>query len=230
MARLSPIRGLIKIFHPEGIPWIGTVFYNALAGTSIFQRHYDAVAKDILGYGPKGSILDIGTGPGWLLVKLHQHAPRLRITGVDTSASMVAKARRNIVVAGLAEKIEIKEGNASHLPFADNTFETVVSTGSIHHWKDPVDALNEIYRVLKKGGRALIYDIVSDTPKPVLKDVAREYGRLKTMLFWLHAFEEPFYSHEAFATLAQPSLFKTGHTQYVGLLCCLILRKKGGGA
>jgi ubiquinone/menaquinone biosynthesis C-methylase UbiE len=229
MARLSPMRRLIKIFHPEGIPWIGTVFYNALAGTSLFQRYYDVVAQDILSYGPKGRILDIGTGPGWLLVKLHQHAPRLQITGLDTSAAMVAKARKNMALVGLAGKIEIKEGNASHLPFADNSFETIVSTGSIHHWKDPIDGLNEIYRVLKKGGRALIYDIMSDTPQPVLKDVAREYGRLKTMLFWLHAFEEPFYSRNAFEQLAQPSLFKQGRTRFVGLLCCLIL-KKGKGA
>jgi ubiquinone/menaquinone biosynthesis C-methylase UbiE len=228
--KLSPTRRLLKIFHPEGIPWIGTLFYNALTATSIFQRNYDAVAQDILSYGSEGSILDIGTGPGWLLVKLHQHAPRLRITGLDASAAMVAKARKNMAEAGLADEIEIKEGNANRLPFADNTFETIVSTGSIHHWKDPIVGLNEVYRVLKAGGNALLYDIVSDTPQSVLKEMARGYGRLKTMLFWLHAFEEPFYSHKAFEMLAQPSLFKKGSTRFVGILCCLILRKEGGGA
>ncbi|OGP55546.1 MAG: hypothetical protein A2Y65_00880 [Deltaproteobacteria bacterium RBG_13_52_11] len=230
MARLSLTRRLLKIFHPEGIPWIGTVFYNALSATTLFQRNYDVVAQDILSYGSEGSILDIGTGPGWLLVKLHQQAPRLRIIGLDTSASMVAKARKNMVAAGLSEEIEVKEGNASQLSFADNTFETVVSTGSIHHWKDPIGGLNEVYRVLKKGGNALLYDIVSDTPKPVLKEMARGYGRLKMMLLWLHAFEEPFYSHKAFEMLAQPSLFKAGRTRFVGVLCCLILRKGGGDA
>jgi ubiquinone/menaquinone biosynthesis C-methylase UbiE len=229
MTQLSLTRRLLKVFHPEGIPWIGTVFYNALTATSIFQRHYDAVALDILSYGPKGSILDIGTGPGWLLIKLHQHASRLRISGLDTAAAMVAKARDNMAEAGLAAEIEIKEGNASRLPFADNTFETIVSTGSLHHWKEPISALNEIHRVLKAGGNALLYDIVSDTPKAVLREMACGYGRLKTMLFWLHAFEEPFYSHTAFAQLAQPSLFKQGGTRFVGIWCCLILRKKGGG-
>jgi ubiquinone/menaquinone biosynthesis C-methylase UbiE len=230
MAQLSLTRRLLKVFHPEGIPWIGTVFYNALTATSIFQRHYDAVAQDILGYCPKGSILDIGTGPGWLLIKLHHQAPRLRIIGLDTSTAMVAKARENMDEAGLAKEIEIKEGNASRLPFADNTFETIVSTGSLHHWKEPISALNEIYRVLKSGGNALLYDIVSDTPKAVLREMARGYGRLKMLLLWLHAFEEPFYSHKAFAQLAQPSLFKKGRTRFVGIWCCLILRKEGGGA
>jgi ubiquinone/menaquinone biosynthesis C-methylase UbiE len=230
MAKLSLTRRLLKVFHPEGIPWIGTLFYNALSATALFQRNYDVVAQDILSYGSEGSILDIGTGPGWLLVKLHQQSPRLRITGLDTSASMVAKARKNMVEAGLSEEIEVKEGNASNLPFADNTFETVVSTGSIHHWKDPIGGLNEIYRVLKVGGNALLYDIVSDTPPSVLKEIARGYGRLKMMLFWLHAFEEPFYSHKAFEMLAQPSLFKAGRTRFVGVLCCLILRKESGDA
>jgi ubiquinone/menaquinone biosynthesis C-methylase UbiE len=230
MTKLSTTRRLLKIFHPEGIPWIGTVFYNALTGTSIFQRHYDAVARDILSYSSVGNILDIGTGPGWLLVKLLQHAPRLQLIGLDTSDAMVAKARKNMAEAGLSDNIEIKEGNASHLPFVDTTFDTVVSTGSIHHWKDPIEGLNEVYRVLKKGGYALMYDIVSDTPQPVLKEMARRYGRLKMMLFWLHAFEEPFYSHQTFKQLAQPSLFKQGSTRFVGLLCCLILKKEGKGA
>jgi hypothetical protein len=64
MAKLSPARRLIKIFHPEGIPWPGTTFYNAISETSIFQRHYELVARDILSYCSEGSILDVGTGPG----------------------------------------------------------------------------------------------------------------------------------------------------------------------
>ena len=64
MAKLSPARRLLKIFHPEGIPWPGTAFYNAISETTIFQRNYELVAKDILSYCLEGSILDIGTGPG----------------------------------------------------------------------------------------------------------------------------------------------------------------------
>jgi ubiquinone/menaquinone biosynthesis C-methylase UbiE len=138
---------------------------------------------------------------------------------------MVAKAQKNIADAGLSNEIEVKEGNVSHIPFADGSFDTVVSTGSIHHWKDPIAGLNDVYRVLKHRGYALMYDIVSDIPAPVLKEMVHEFGRLKMMLLWLHAFEEPFYSHNDFGLLAQPSLFKEGRTRFVGVLCCLILRK-----
>jgi ubiquinone/menaquinone biosynthesis C-methylase UbiE len=151
MTGLSPVRRLLKKFHPEGIPWPGTKFYHAISETTIFQRNYELVAGDILSYCSHGSILDVGTGPGWLLVKLHQQSPNLRLTGLDVSPSMVAKARKNIVDAGLSEVIEIKEGRAGSMPFADGTFDAVVSTGSIHHWKDPIAGLNDVHRVLKHG-------------------------------------------------------------------------------
>jgi len=225
MVRLSPARRLLKVFHPEAIPWPGTVFYNAISSTNIFQRNYELVAEHISDYGSEGSVLDIGTGPGWLLVKLRQKSPFLRLTGLDTSPSMVAKARKNIVGAGFSREIKVEEGDVSHIPFDADTFDTVVSTGSIHHWKDPVAGLNDIYRVLKPGGYALIYDIVSDTPKSVLKETAREFGRLRMVLLWLHAFEEPFYSYEDLGLLAQSSLLKEEQTMFVGVLCCLILKK-----
>lgn len=225
MVRLSPARRLLKVFHPEAIPWPGTVFYNAISSTNIFQRNYELVAEHISDYGSEGSVLDIGTGPGWLLVKLRQKSPFLRLTGLDTSPSMVAKARKNIVDAGFSSEIKVEEGDVSHIPFDADTFDTVVSTGSIHHWKDPVAGLNDIYRVLKPGACALIYDIVSDTPKSVLKETAREFGRLRMVLLWLHAFEEPFYSYEDLGLLAQSSLLKEEQTMFVGVLCCLILKK-----
>jgi len=222
---LSPARRLLKIIHREGIPSPGTVFYNAISQTSLFQRNYELIAKDILSYCSEGRILDIGTGPGWLLVKLHHESPRLRLTGLDVSPSMVVRARKNMAEAGLSEVIEVKEGNASHVPFSDNSFDTVVSTGSIHHWKNPTACLNEVYRVLKPGGFALMYDLVSDTPAAVLKETAYEFGRLRVLLLWLHSFEEPFYSSKDFELLAQPTLFKEGRTRFVGLMCCLILKK-----
>ena len=225
MAKLSPARRLLKIFHPEGIPWAGTVFYNLVSGTGIFQRHYELVARDILSYHSEGSVLDIGTGPGWLLVRLHQECPELQLTGLDASSSMVTKARNNITNAGFSDIIEVKEGYADNIPFADGSFDVVVSTGSIHHWKRPIAGLNEIYRVLKHGGYALMYDLVTDTPASVLRKAASEFGRFKMLLLWLHAFEEPFYTYENFALLARPTLFKEGQTRFVGVMYCLIMKK-----
>jgi ubiquinone/menaquinone biosynthesis C-methylase UbiE len=225
MAKLSLQRRLLKIFHPEGIPWPGSVLYNLASGTPVFQQSYEEIALHILSYCTAGSLLDIGTGPGWLLLKVHQQAPRMRLVGMDVSPSMVARARENVRAAGLSDGIEIIEGNASRIPYEAGTFDVVVSTASIHHWKEPVIALNEVYRVLKPGAHALLYDVVSDTPGAVLDDLVRQAGRLKTMLFWLHGFEEPFYSRRNFERLAEPTPFQGGQTRFVSVLCCLILKK-----
>ena len=226
MAKLSPARRLLKHFHPEGIPWPGTVFYNLISATSVFLHHYELIAKDILSYCAEGSLLDIGTGPGRLLVKLHELSPAMRLVGIDSSPSMVAKAQENMVDAGLSGVIEIREGNASQMALGEDSFDIVVSTGSIHHWKDPTAGLNEVHRVLKPGAYALMYDLVSDTPASILKDMAHEFGKLKTLLFWLHSFEEPFYGRRNYESLAGPTLFQEGQTRFVGLLCCLVLKKE----
>ncbi len=225
MSLLPPIRRLLKIAHPEGIPWPGSLLYNRISRTNIFQSYYDLLARDILGYCSEGSILDIGTGPGWLLTKLHAMAPTLRLTGLDASPGMVTKARENMASAGLSEVIQIEEGFADNMPFANASFDAVVSTGSIHHWKNPTLCLNDIYRVLKDGGNALMYDLVSDTPRSILKETVREFGKLKVLLLWLHSFEEPFYSCSNFELLARPTLFNEGRIKFVGAMCCLIMKK-----
>jgi ubiquinone/menaquinone biosynthesis C-methylase UbiE len=226
MASLSPLRRLLKLVHPEGIPMVGTVFYNAISGTSVFQRTYEVLARDIADRCSEGSLLDIGTGPAWLLVKLHELAPGLQLTGLDASGAMVAKARGNLENAGLADLIELKEGNARRLPFPDGSFDGVVSTASIHHWKDPTAALMEVHRVLRPGGLALLYDLVSDTPAPILKDIAREFGRAKMLLLWVHAFEEPFYSRYGLEELTRPTPFGVGQTRFVSVMCCLSVQKQ----
>ena len=226
---LSPIRKLLKLFHPEGIPWPGSLLYNLLSATRIFQHYYDVMAMDIVRYRSEGTLLDVGTGPGKLLMKLHQHSLDLTLTGIDVSSSMVIKARKNLCKAGLSGKIDVKTGNAAALPFPDSSFDLVVSTGSIHHWKDPVACLNDIYRVLKHSGCAIIYDLVSDTPSSILHETAREFGRFLMLMLWLHAFEEPFYTIESFEKIARSSHFNHFQTKFIGVLYCLVLNKTDPG-
>ena len=222
MANRSLISSFFKRIHPESIPWPGSVFYNSISSTAMFQHHYELVADDISSYCTHGLLLDIGTGPGRLLLKLHQKSPQMQLVGIDSSPAMVTKAKEN--TTGV-ESIDIREGNASNIPFSDGHFDIVVSTASIHHWKEPTKGLNEIWRVLKRGGRALIYDLASDTPQSILADCRREFGRFKTTLFWLHSFEEPFYNRRNFEALAQSTLFRNCQARFVGLLYCLIMKK-----
>ncbi|MFH1017611.1 MAG: class I SAM-dependent methyltransferase [Pseudomonadota bacterium] len=225
--KLSFFRRLFKPLHPEGIPWPGSVLYNRLSSTRIFQWHYEELSSHILRHCKSGRLLDVGTGPGRLLVGLHEKAPDLALVGVDVSSGMVEQARKNITAFGYTGSIDVREANATSLPFPDASFDCVVSSGTMHHWKDATTGLNEVFRVLREGGCALMYDLVSDTPKPAIAEMRRRFGWWRTTLFWLHSFEEPFYSRVHFESLAEETLFGKGSTEFVGLLCCLLLRKPG---
>jgi ubiquinone/menaquinone biosynthesis C-methylase UbiE len=202
-----------------------SLVYNLVSRSRIFQGHYTLLARDIIARGPSGNILDIGTGPGWLLLKLHECCPDARLAGVDISHAMVAVAKRNVSRAAPSGVIDTQVASAEHLPFADESFDKVVSTGSIHHWKDPERALAEVYRVLRPGGQALMYDLVADTPPEVLDHLKREHGRFRVMLLWLHSFEEPFCSVKEFASLGHTTPFARQPIRFVGALCCLAMNR-----
>ncbi|MGD8835043.1 MAG: class I SAM-dependent methyltransferase [Desulfobacteraceae bacterium] len=215
----------MRQFHPEGIPWPGSLLYNAVSSTAIFRQHYDLVAYDVARYGTAGSILDIGTGPGHLLFAMQKLLPDAKLIGVDISSAMVAQAKRNLQKCRQDIQIEVRVADANALPFADETFHCVVSTGSLHHWKDPIRALSETYRVLKPGGHALIYDLVRKIPKAVCKDIRSRFGGFRLALLWLHSFEEPFLNAEEMENLGRRTDFVVEGTKFTGALCCLMLRK-----
>jgi len=222
------LRGMMKRLHLEGIPWPGSVLYNALSSSDIFLRHYEMVARDVAGYGPAERILDIGTGPGHLLPALRKTLPDTELVGVDISPAMVAQAQRNMKRCGRDPRIEVRLAGANALPFADGTFDRVVSTGSIHHWKDPVNALSETHRVLKTGGHALMYDMVRHMPKTVCEEIRARFGSFRCAVMWLHSFEEPFLSVDEMEALGRRTEFAVEGTRFTGALCCLVLRKNGG--
>jgi ubiquinone/menaquinone biosynthesis C-methylase UbiE len=216
---------LVRKLHPEGIPAGASRIYNALSGTSIFLRHYDLVAEDVVKFCSSGRLLDIGTGPARLLIPLHSLAQQLQLVGVDISEAMVAQGVKNIAAAGLSDVIEVRQGGANHLPFEDNSFDIIISSASLHHWKQPQECLSEIHRVLKPGGIVLLYDLIKNTPKEVLAESRKQYGSYRIFLLWLHSFEEPFYNVAEMESLADPTRFENIRARWVGLLCCLTMMK-----
>jgi ubiquinone/menaquinone biosynthesis C-methylase UbiE len=120
------------------------------------------VAREIRGHKPKGIIIDIGCGPGYLVKVIAKSSPHLRIVGVDISEEMLKTARSNLYSSDLNKRIQYRQGDVQGLPFGNNTIDFVVSTFSLHHWSNPDEALQEIYRVLKYQGQFLIFDLRRD--------------------------------------------------------------------
>ena len=106
-----------------------------------------------------GSVLEIAPGPGYFCIELAKLG-NYQITGLDISKSFVEIARRNAANAGL--KIDFREGNASAMPFQDNTFDFTFCQAAFKNFSDPVRAIAEMHRVLRPGGLSVISDLRRD--------------------------------------------------------------------
>ena len=173
-----------KLFKIEGIPKPGAIIYSEIVAQSpIMKDFYHMVAEEVLSKMSSGRILDIGTGPGYLPLEIGQRSSDLEIKAIDISPAMVEIARHNAQKMGLQERVEFLFGSADNIPFEEEHFDLIVSTGSFHHWAEPKECLKEIRRVLKNRGEAWIYDLRRDITKEATLEARKRYGWLLSSLF-----------------------------------------------
>lgn len=124
--------------------------YERTVVPAIFAPWATEIVERARPIGPADRILDLGCGTGIVARTLRDRlGGGAKITGVDASAEMVAMARK------LVPDLEWHEANAMELPFADASFELVVSQQMLQFVPDPLVALREIHRVLVPGGRLI---------------------------------------------------------------------------
>jgi len=103
-------------------------------------------------------ILDLGTGPGYLLIEIAKRVHNFQIDGIDPLLKSIKIARKNAMRAGVGDRIHFEVGDAHKLRFKENSYDMIVSTGAFHELKNPIKVLNECYRLLKPGGEVFIHD------------------------------------------------------------------------
>jgi ubiquinone/menaquinone biosynthesis C-methylase UbiE len=182
------IKDLLR--KPESIPTPGAIFYNATVA-KVLRKPETKMANDIVAKMGKGTILDLGSGTGYLSIEIARKAPGLQVHGIDLSRQMVKIARRH---ARGVNNAQFVFGNAAKLPFRDKSIDLVVSTGALHHWRAPRLVFDECYRVLKTGAEVWIYDGCPEVfANPAdRRKVNEEYGflvgRLGYRVSTLHGF------------------------------------------
>ena len=123
------------------------------------DRFYDLVFADIikrLQPKPDDKLLDAGCGYGYHTVRLAQG--NVHITAIDFSDAALKIARQTIAEAGIGGQVTFEKADLTHLPFASDSFDFVVSWGVIMHIPEMEKALLELSRVLKPGGMLVIYE------------------------------------------------------------------------
>ena len=191
------------------------------------DRGYRALAREIAArVPPRARVLEVAPGPGYLAVELARRG--LRVSAVDISKSFVRMAGDNARAAGV--DVDVRHGNASQLPYPDDSFDFVVCRAAFKNFGDPLGALDETYRVLAPGGRASIIDLRREaSPEDVRAEVySMDLGWLNTLwTIWTFRWFllKKAYSQTALEQLLQQSRFGRGDVRRDGIAFDLRLEK-----
>jgi ubiquinone/menaquinone biosynthesis C-methylase UbiE len=149
-----------KGYRGAGMEGFVARWYASLTSKSMdeFKSLARRVARDLR---PDAEVLEVAPGPGYFAIELAKLGP-YRIEGLDISRTFVEIAAENARLAGV--NAGFHEGDAAMMPFADASFDFLFCRAAFKNFAKPVDALREMYRVLKPGGRALIIDLKKDAP------------------------------------------------------------------
>jgi ubiquinone/menaquinone biosynthesis C-methylase UbiE len=119
--------------------------------------------NELINHGiTQGCALEVGPGPGYLGLEWLKHTQGTTLKGLDISPDMVALAERNAGEYGLSRRVEYIRSSGSTMPFDDNTFDAAFTNGSLHEWADLRSTSDEIWRVVKPGGKIFISDMRRD--------------------------------------------------------------------
>ncbi len=133
-------------------------WYTNNTGQSLAE--FVKLARRVADQVPPGStVLEVAPGPGYFCIELAKLG-NYSITGLDISHTFVAIASQKASEAGV--HVDFRQGNASSMPLADNTFDFLLCRAAFKNFGQPVSALQEMCRVLKPGGRGLIIDLRKD--------------------------------------------------------------------
>jgi len=171
-----------------------------------FRREAEDVAEQL----PAGSsVLEVAPGPGFFAIELAKLGD-FRITGLEVSRTFVEIAAKNARDAGVG--VVFRLGNASAMPFADESFDFVYCSAAFKNFSEPIQALDEMYRVLRAGKKAVIVDLCKDATMAEIDGYVRQSGRswidaLITKWTFRRVLLKRAYTRNAFVQMAQLSRF-----------------------
>ena len=204
--------------------WYATITKKSLDDFKSLARR----TADLL--RPGSSVLEVAPGPGYFAIELAKLG-HYEITGLDISETFVEIARANAVQADVT--VDFRRGNASSMPFEDQTFDYVLCRAAFKNFTDPVGALQEMHRVLKPGGRAMIIDLRKDASWSSIKQAAKEMhlgpvnGMITKLTFRFMLLPRA-YTKREFEQLILQTPFRKVHSDESSIGLEILLRKPTG--
>jgi len=107
-----------------------------------------------------GAILDVGAGTAQIPLELCRQHPTATVLAIDLAKHMLAVGQRNVMAAGLDDRIRLQLCDAKHMPYADGSFLAVMSNSIVHHIPAPATVFAEMVRVVRSGGLCFVRDLL----------------------------------------------------------------------
>lgn len=180
------------------------------ANTGEMMKEYVELARRVSEQlAPGASVLEVAPGPGYFCIELAKRG-RYAIMGLDISHTFVKMAEKKAEEAGV--EVEFRQGSASDLPFADNSFDFLLCRAAFKNFAEPVRALTEMCRVLRPGGRGLIIDLRGDASAEEISRQVDGMGlttlnRMMTKLIFRTVLLKRAYTREQFERLLGQTKF-----------------------
>jgi len=152
--------------------------FDTIAPTYDFLNHLLSLRRDFYWRkmavrelkGVGGWILDVATGTGDIAIKIVQHnGSQKKVFGLDFSEAMIKRARQKILRKGLLQSIGLSRGDAIDLPFRENTFGASIIAFGLRNIPNKEQALFEMIRVIKKGGKVIVLEFTFPRDKLMRK-------------------------------------------------------------
>jgi ubiquinone/menaquinone biosynthesis C-methylase UbiE len=213
----------------KGLAMEGAIarWYAGLRGSESQIEEYRQQASRLTAGLPNGAaVLEVAPGPGYFAIEVAR-LERFRVTGLDISRSFVQIASQNAQRAGV--QVDFRQGDAAGMPFEDGSFDLIVCQAAFKNFAQPGRALDEMHRVLRDGGTAVIQDMDHEASGAAIgEEVSRmKIGRVNSLmtrwtLAWLR---RRAYTRQRIEALATSSAFGTCETEASGIGMDVRLRK-----
>jgi len=194
------------------------------------MEEFRILARRVAAQVPSGArVLEVAPGPGYFAIELAKQG-NYDVTGLDISRTFVEIAQNNATEARV--KVKFLHGNVADMPLADQSFDFVLCRAAFKNFSEPVRALQEMYRVLKPGGKALIIDLRRDASMDSIRTAVKDMhfnavDRFITTMTFRHMLLRRAYTRRGFEEMISRTRFQNASVDENPIGLEILLSKPG---
>jgi ubiquinone/menaquinone biosynthesis C-methylase UbiE len=202
-------------------------WYARLRSSGSQMELYRNQAAQLTESLPSGAaVLEVAPGPGYLAIEMARLG-QFHVAGLDISRTFVEIARENARQAAVS--VDFRQGDAAVMPFDAESFDLIVCQAAFKNFAHPASALDEMHRVLRSGGTAVIQDMSSEASHADIEEEVKgmQLGRVSTFMTkgTLEMLRRRAYSRARFERLVAESAFRTCDIDTEGISLEVRLKK-----